>query len=488
MEISEFAGKKEKTLEYLVKPLSLGEDTFTKGYITFDNVYKAVEILNGFGKKLDEYGLWKNYMALCTSGVRESANRNFFIDHIKINTGIELEILEPSNELYLKYLGVKHAMPKFDNYEKDGLLFANISSGNIFINIIKKEKLILSEALPYGSLRLAQIFKDIPIQKRYKAYEQDVGKMVLTLKNLLPKKINVKNMVGSGSSISVLLDTLNPPKDIITKKELIAAYNLIKEMNEGEIMNRFKLRQSQIEILIPTLITYLKIMDFAGAGFFYFSRNSFPYSMSLYYSKIIKDPRLYNRLKNTLYYIGEKYTFDKNHAKTVAKFALKLFNKLKKLHSLKWKDRQLLESAAILHDIGYFIKAKNHERHSYNIIKSIEFPGYSKEFIEMTASISFLHKEKHDINKDEIAAKFPIEKRLIVYKLASILRIADALDASHNQLISDFDVKVESDNIHIKANAKKYPYLEHLSFNKKSKMFTRTFGANITLETNSNFK
>ncbi|MHB1645688.1 MAG: HD domain-containing protein [Candidatus Acididesulfobacter diazotrophicus] len=488
MHISEFTGKTEKTLEYLVKPLSVGKDTFSEGYISLENVYKAAEILNGFSKKLDEYDLWKNYMALCTSGVREAANRYFFIDHIKINTGIELKILEPSDEIYIKYLGVKYAMPEIDNYEENGLLFTNISSGNIFINILKKKKLILSEALPYGSLRLTQIFKDIPVQKQHKAYEQDIGKMVFTLKNLLPKKMNIKNMVSSGSSIAVLTDTLKPQKDIITKKDLVSAYNKIKEMNVHEIIDRFKLRQSQIEILIPTLITYLKIMDFAGVGFFYFSRNTFPYSMSLYYSKTIKDPRLYNRFKNTLYYIGEKYSFDKNHAKIVVKFALKIFNKLKKIHSLKWKDRHLLESACILHDIGYIIEPKYHEKHSYNIIKSIEFPGYSKEFIEMMAVISFLHKEKHDINKDEVSLKLPIEKRLIVYKLSSILRIADALDASHNQLISDLDIKIESNAVHIKANAKKYPYLEHLSFNNKSEMFTRTFGADITLETNSDFK
>jgi exopolyphosphatase/guanosine-5'-triphosphate,3'-diphosphate pyrophosphatase len=490
MHIGEFTGKKEKTIEYLVKSLSIGKDTFTEGYISLENIYKAVEILSGFGNKLDEYGLRKNYRALCTSGVREASNGYFFIDHVRINTGIELEILEPSDEIYIKYLGVKNAIPKIDDYEKNGLLFTNISSGNVFINILKKERLILSQSLPYGSIRLTQIFKDIPVQKRHKAYEQDIGKMVRTLKNLLPKKTNlIKYMVSSGSSIATILDVINPQKDIITKKELISTYNRIKEMGTDEIMNNFKLRQSQIEILVPTLITYLKIMDFAGTGFFHFTRNSFPHSMFLYYSKKIKDPRLYNRFKNTLYYIGEKYSFDENHAKTVAKFALKLFSKLKKIHSLKWKDRQLLESAAILHDTGYIIDAKHHEKHSYNIAKSIEFPGYSKEFIEMMAIISSLHKEKYDINNNyEVPSNLPIEKRLIIYKLTSILRIADALDASHEQLITDFDIKIESNNIYIKTNAKKYPYLEYFSFNKKSKIFTRIFGAKITLEINSNFK
>jgi exopolyphosphatase/guanosine-5'-triphosphate,3'-diphosphate pyrophosphatase len=575
MHISEYSGKKERTIEYLVKSLPLGKDTFSHGYISLDNIYKSVKILEGFAKKLDEYDLWKSYKALCTSGVREALNKYFFIDYIKNNTGIELEILEPSDEIYLKYLGVKQAIPKISAYEEDGILFTNISSGNIFINILKKDKLMLSEAFPYGNLRLTQIFKDIPYQKQHKAYEQDINKMVLTLKNISVKKISIRHMISSGSSIAVLTDMLKPNKDAIDRKDLESAYSQIKELNFYEITEKFKLREQQVEILIPTLITYLKIMDFAKVKKFLFTRNSFPYSMSLFYSRTIKDADLQNRFKNTLYHIGEKYSYDKNHSKTVTKFALKLFDNLKTIHSLKQKERKLLEAAAVLHDIGYMIEAKNHEQHSFNIIKTIDFPGISKEFIDMTALIVLMHREKQEIyqnaehdddnnyltdkltgaknknqndyykkpvldnqnqsvnnanifgnrninknnnnyhqnyknnfgynfgdyywdsraigivnadNTNNLLSNFSIEKKLIIYKLASILRIADSMDASHSQFIDDFSVIIDSNCIIIKSLAKKYPYLEYLSFYQKSNLFKLTFGVNIEFETDIDFQ
>lgn len=587
MHISEYSGKKERTIEYLVKSLPLGKDTFSHGYISLDNIYKSVKILEGFAKKLNEYDLWKNYKALCTSGVREALNKYFFIDYIKNNTGIELEILEPSDEIYLKYLGVKQAIPKISAYEEDGILFTNISSGNIFINILKKDKLMLSEAFPYGNLRLTQIFKDVPYQKQHKAYEQDINKMVLTLKNISVKKISIRHMISSGSSIAVLTDMLKPKKDAIDRKDLESAYIQIKELNFYEITEKFKLREQQVEILIPTLITYLKIMDFAKVKKFLFTRNTFPYSMSLFYSRTIKDPDLYNRFKNTLYHIGEKYSYDKNHSKIVTKFALKLFDNLKTIHSLKQKERKLLEAAAVLHDIGYIIEAKNHEQHSFNIIKTIDFPGISKEFIDMTALIVLMHREKQEIyqnaehddntyltdrltgvknknqndykkpaaldnrfnniqnqnqnvnnvnvcgnrnvnnnktnknnnssylqnyknnfgynfgdyywdsraigivnadNTNNLLSNFSIEKKLIIYKLASILRIADSMDASHSQFIDDFNVIIDSNCIIIKSLAKKYPYLEYLSFYQKSNLFKLTFGVNIEFETDIDFQ
>jgi len=77
MIISEYIEGKENTLELLIKPLSLGRDTFTKGYITLENVYKATEILKNFKNKMEEYKINKNYKAVCTSGVREAQNRYF---------------------------------------------------------------------------------------------------------------------------------------------------------------------------------------------------------------------------------------------------------------------------------------------------------------------------------------------------------------------------------------------------------------------------
>ena len=100
------------------KSLPLGKDTFSHGYISLDNIYKSVKILEGFAKKLDEYDLWKSYKALCTSGVREALNKYFFIDYIKNNTGIELEILEPSDEIYLKYLGLNRQYLKYPLMKK----------------------------------------------------------------------------------------------------------------------------------------------------------------------------------------------------------------------------------------------------------------------------------------------------------------------------------------------------------------------------------
>jgi exopolyphosphatase/guanosine-5'-triphosphate,3'-diphosphate pyrophosphatase len=483
MLISEYLAGNDKTLEYLIKPLSLGRDTFSKGYITLDNVYRATKILKDFKTKMDEYNIGKNYRALCTSGVREAQNRYFFIDHMKINTGLELNILDPADEIYIKYVGIRKDIKKFNEFEKKGLLFANISSGNVTISIHKDGIMLYSAALPYGSLRLNEIFKEIPVLNKFKAYHQYVQNMFYTIKAGLPAKFKFQYIVCSGSSINLLTDSIKPEKDYLTKNKLLNFFEKVKTMDVNDIVKTFNIRQNDADILLPTLTTYINLLTFTGKDVIYFSQDTFPRVLSLYYTKTIIDKGLNDRLRRSFYFIGERYNFDKNHAKIVTKFALKLFDNLKSIHSLGSHERFLLEISSILHELGYYINAKNHEEHSFHIIKAINLPGITKEDISIIALIALLHRDNPNKNYEEILSIQPIETRLLIYKLVSILRVADALDANHTQLIKDIEVTVGYDRLKILGLSLKHPFLEYLSFTRKSKLFLETFGIKTDLQT-----
>lgn len=482
MIISEYIDGKEKTLEYMVTPLSLGRDTFTKGYISLENVYKATDILRNFKLKMEEYKIDKNYKALCTSGVREAQNRYFFIDYIRINAGIDLTILEPSDEIYIKYVGIREDLKDFSFFEKKGLLFANISSGNVAISIHKEKIMIYSAALPYGSLRLNEIFKYVPIINKYKAYEQYVTNMFYTIRSALPQKFKFQYVVASGSSINLLIDLLNPEKNLFKKKDLINLFDLVKTMDVNSIIKEHNIRQTDAEILLPTLITYINLLLFTDKDEIHFSRTPFPLLLSLYYSNTIKDKELHKRLRKSFYYFGSRFYFDRNHAKVVSKYALEIFDNLKPILSLGSKERFLLEVSAILHEIGYFINARNHEEHSYHIIKALNFPGFSREDVTIVALVALLHRENPDKSYENILMALSIDKRLVVNKLVSILRIADALDANHSKLIRDIKIILINDKLRVIVKALKHPFLEEHSFKRKSNLFLETFGINPELE------
>lgn len=482
MSVSEVSSKGIKEIEYLIKPLRLGVDTFSQGYISLEHVKQATEILCGFRNKLVEYGI-KEYKAVCTSGVREALNKDFFIDYVKIHAGIDIIILEPSEEVYIKYLAAKLSVANFDKMEKQGVVFANIASGNITLSVTKGDNILYSGALPYGSLRLRQMFRHIAPSKRHRAFDQYAENMVSTVAGTI-NNVKVKNLVGSGSSINMMLRIFKPSDDFILRDDLEKLYSKIRAYTKQDIVEELSLRDDEAEVLVPTLCTYIHLLKYTGADRFHFSPVDFPSTLTHFYAGFLKDKNYQKRIKQTILSFGERFNINVAHAKRVSKFSKKLFNEFCDLHSLDKSKFDILETASLLYQVGGYIDPRNVTYNSYYIIKSINIPGWSSKDIQMTACVI----NSMDINKTNDEKKqsqtLSSEERLVVNKLACILRMAYALDGSKSGLIDDIDI-IQNDNIIlINAQVKKEPFVELFTFDKIKHTFEETFGIPIDIRTN----
>ncbi|MDR0454227.1 MAG: hypothetical protein LBH05_05400 [Deferribacteraceae bacterium] len=479
MHIGEYSGEHSKTLDFLVKPLHLGTDTFTQGYISLDNVKKASKILNIFRLKLEEYNI-TNYKALCTSGVREATNKDFFMDYTLLHSGIKLEVLNPSEEIYIKYIGARNSVYNFLKMEHDGLVFANVSSGNITLNITLKDRIMYAGTLPFGSLRIQQMFRSIPHIKRYRAIEEYVRTMILSVAATIDPSVKLNHLLGAGSSINMLLRLIKPQENVITLKRLETAYERVRTLTSNEVIEETGLRSDENSVLVPTLITYIKLMELIGAEEFFFSRTPFPELMSHYYAGRIKDLHINARIKNTLLSIADKYRADTRHAKWINFFAKKLFDGLDDLHSLDKNFSTVLETAVILNDVGRYVTDDDLAGNSFYIIKSLTIPGVDDRMLLMAACIVY-EANKTALNKEpQEYMNLTSSEYLTIRKLAGILRVAKALDAGRNRYITDIYITM-SDMIIIDAHADREPYLEIAAFENQKQLFIETFGVSIEL-------
>ena len=481
MAVSEVSSKGIKEIDYLIKPLRLGVDTFSQGYISLERVKQATEILKGFHNKLVEYGI-KEYKAVCTSGVREALNKDFFIDYVKIHTGIDIIILEPSEEVYIKYLAAKFSVANFEKMEKQGVVFANIASGNVTLSVSKGDNVLYSGALPYGSLRLRQMFRHIAPSKRHRAFDQYAENMVSTVAGTI-NNTKIKNLVGSGSSINMMLRIFKPNDDFILRDDLEKLYNRIRAYTKQDIVEELSLRDDEAEVLVPTLCTYIHLLKYTGADRFHFSPVDFPSTLTHFYTGMLKDKDYQKRIKQTILLFGERFNINTAHAKRVSKFAKKLFNEFMDLHSLDKSKFDILETAALLYQVGEYIDPRNVTYNSYYIIKSINIPGWSSKDIQLTACvINSMGINKTNDEKIEVENLSSTE-RLIVNKLACILRMAYALDAGKSSIIDDIEI-IDNDNmILINAQVKKEPFIELFTFDKIKHTFEETFGIPIDIRT-----
>ena len=171
------------------------------------------------------------------------------------------------------------------------------------------------------------------------------------------------------------------------------------------------------------------------------------------------------------------------HGRQVAKLALRLFDATAPVLGLPRASRELLEYAALLHDIGHTIDHDRHNRHSYYLIKNAELFGFDPEEIEVVAQAARGHrKQSPKIDSPELTA-LPAQKRRWVRGFAAILRIADALDRTHFGVVKTIDVRYSPGRLIIGVDSKKEKAdLELWTSERRTDLLSRLLERQVTLE------
>jgi exopolyphosphatase/guanosine-5'-triphosphate,3'-diphosphate pyrophosphatase len=173
---------------------------------------------------------------------------------------------------------------------------------------------------------------------------------------------------------------------------------------------------------------------------------------------------------------GEKYLYDARHAAQVTDVALSLFDLLRAEHDCTERHRLLLEVAARLHDIGAFVNVRGHHKHSLYLIRNTEFMGLSLEETNLIAVIARYHRKMMpQLSHPEYAGLTP-ESRLVVSKLAAILRVADALDRVHDQSLGRLRFEIESDALVCIPDRQVGTSAEQVALGEKGDLFERIYG------------
>ena len=135
--------------------------------------------------------------------------------------------------------------------------------------------------------------------------------------------------------------------------------------------------------------------------------------------------------------LGHSYRFDRDHGRHVAMLATRLFDELRDEHGLGDRERLLLQVAALLHDIGIYVSLRAHHKHSQYLLAASQIFGLSDDETAIVANIARYHRRGLPQNSHLPYIALDRTDRLIVNKLAAILRVANALDAEHLQKVRD---------------------------------------------------
>jgi exopolyphosphatase / guanosine-5'-triphosphate,3'-diphosphate pyrophosphatase len=166
---------------------------------------------------------------------------------------------------------------------------------------------------------------------------------------------------------------------------------------------------------------------------------------------------------------------DLQHARQVARLARSLWEQLTGPLSLNAADRELIETASLVANVGYLINFDDHHKHSYHLILNSELPGFERRELQLLANVARYHRGSGPKRKHEEYQKLSPEDQRRVSALAAILRVALALDRTHQQRVSAVRASAQDDVVRITVQATGDAEVDLWAAERKVELFEKIF-------------
>ncbi|MCL2527968.1 MAG: HD domain-containing protein [Defluviitaleaceae bacterium] len=476
-----------KYLENLRYPLSLGRDTFQAGKMSFEKVDKACGIIKNFLNVTQDYGVRK-IRTVANTAVREADNMDYILDQIKIKTGVDVQVIDDLEEKQLIYKLLTH-------YASDDLkqsaLMVYIGTGSIGISLLEDGKMPRTWNNRVGSLRMSELFGQLQDYTRdfYRLVEEYLAGFINQLKSELPE--GLMHFIVSGQDVDLIakLTESNSPADAplfqIPRAEFQGLYNQLKRKTTDRIANDYKLELARADTLLPAACIYQNLLNITQAGHITASRllpcDGILFEMIHEKRFTALDKKLVKSTEQSVQLLSQRYNGPEAHSQLVKEYAIRIFDKIKKIHGLESRDKLLLTAAASLHEIGEYVNLRDHHEHSYALVRGSDIVGLNYMESEIVALLCRYHSGvTPSIGQACYTALSPSD-RVRVSKLVAMLRLADALDHSHTQKYSDIDVKLTDTALIVTIQTGASVSLEQWAFTEKGRFFEEVFGIKAEL-------
>jgi exopolyphosphatase/guanosine-5'-triphosphate,3'-diphosphate pyrophosphatase len=166
----------------------------------------------------------------------------------------------------------------------------------------------------------------------------------------------------------------------------------------------------------------------------------------------------------------------------VARLALAMFDALASdgLHPGDPAERELLWTAAVLHDIGMTIDYDDHHKHSRYLVLNAGLAGFTQREVALVGQAVRYHR-KGDPDLGPFRALTRAGDTASLARMAVLLRLAEALERSRDQLVREVDVRTQDGTVQIALLAEGDVSVATWAARRETELFGRTFGRGLEI-------
>ena len=467
--------------------LRLSQKVDGQNLLTEEAFTSTLDTMRSFAHMCKIYQADKT-IAVATAAIRNASNGPELVAKVAEQTGIQLHIISGKTEAYISYLGVINTLDV-----KNGIIF-DLGGGSTELILFKNRKILESVSLPLGAVNTTGMFNtrnEMPPN-----VYNDLNAFVMSRLAQYPwlKQSNLP-LIGVGGTARTVAKIIQRAKKYPATKIHNYSYPIqtfrsffnklcLTNLEQRKKISGLSTERSDIILAGSSIISCLleatgaKKLITSGCGL----REGLFYD---YYSKSNNVPLIAKNIlersrENTL----RLFESDTAHARHITKLALAMFDGWMELHKVRKSYRRLLETAALLHDIGITINFYSHARHSAYMIQNAKLFGLTHKEQIITSAIAGWH---NGISKNYFKSRFYKEMLTennwkLINKLSLLLALAESLDYSEMRMVHTLTPSFNKKNALLTLHAEHYPTIEMHQLKDHLSWFKKAFGVELKVE------
>jgi exopolyphosphatase/guanosine-5'-triphosphate,3'-diphosphate pyrophosphatase len=480
--------------------LRLGDIVARTGAIGEEATERAIEVIRRF-RSIYEAQRADEVVALGTAALREATDGVRFVDRVQDETGVKIQVVDGVREAELIFTAVRSSVL----IDPGPALAADLGGGSLELMVGDRSGLSLAASLRLGVGRLtAELVRSDPpsAADMYRLRERIREELAPVLDEALEAKprmligssgtfVSIARMAATArdGTVPTVMNQLSVSADDIAviAKRVYACTAAERARLPGADAKRAELLPAGLavleELMSATSLSELTVSEWA-------LREGIVLDVIGGHDRaeLEEDPRALRR--SSVLSLCRRSNWRQRHARHVASLAVALFDGTAALHGLGLDSRELLELSGLLHDIGEHVSRSGHDRHTAYLIENGGLRGFSPTEVQKLTVLGRYHVRGTPKPSFDPFGALDQSDRSEVLTLTALLRIADALDASHSSIVERVSLQVVpappgSDaapgSVELVVEAHGDAELELWTVRRKQELFERVFASTLEL-------
>jgi exopolyphosphatase/guanosine-5'-triphosphate,3'-diphosphate pyrophosphatase len=426
--------------------------------LTAEAMHAALQVLSKF-RRLAESHRVDEIVAVATSATREAENGGPFLRAVTDRTGIRPRVISGTEEARLIHLAAAYAV----SVPGDTAVVIDIGGGSVEITRGAGGAVELGRSFKLGVIRLTERFvKSDPFAPRD---ERKLLKHIHAIAGEYLDRIaraGFDRVIGTSGTIlslgAVVSAEQGHPADASMRNRRVSAKHLHrvrKQLVSLTVEQRLRVpgldpRRADLApagaVLLDTILQRLRADEITLCDFSLREGLILDY-IARHRKQIAQADRYPDVRRRSVVELAERCNYWPEHAAQVARIAVALFDQTRGTHALTDREREWLEYAALLHDIGVHISYERHHKHSYYLIRNGDLRGFEPDETETIALVARYHRRATPDRRHGEYGGLGRRQRQTIQALSAILRLAESLDRSHSQIVSGLELHDRGEDV-----------------------------------------